>query len=199
MRFNACTRHIFEAFAHVQVHPHPCDRDYQHAEKLFGCAPVFQPSQGRSPLGLVDMDTLKRIYQPKALQYGTRAQTLQRSGFINMMGRPPFDYSDGVAFRGSGFMSTDRLLDKKGETIFKPCKTVRQCFEDRFTHHGKEVTRRVFIDGEAFVNNAATGGASQSVMRDWKSRDAAKCGIFGTWIVDAYDSEVKKKCQGELF
>ena len=183
----------------VQVQPHPCDRDYQHADGMKGCSPVFMPSQARSPMGLVHMDTGLRMYLPKSLQHGTHAQTLERSGFVNMLGRPPFNYSDGTPFRRAGFMSTDRLLDDKDATIFKPCKTVRQCFEDKFTHHGVESTRRVYIRGEALGANANTGvGTAGSVMRDWQARDASKCGIFGTWLVDDNGSPVHQMCPGKL-
>ena len=150
-------------------------------------------------MGLVQMDTSLRMYLPKSLQHCTHAQTLERSGFVNMLGRPPFNYSDGTPFRRAGFMSTDRLLDDKDATIFKPCKTVRQCFEDKFTHHGVESTRRVYIRGEALGANANTGvGTAGSVMRDWQARDASKCGIFGTWLVDDNGSPVHQMCPGGL-
>ncbi len=134
----------------VQVLPHPCDRDYQHAEGLQGCAPVVFPNQ-RTSLGLVNMDKMVRHAMPMGKEYATHAQTLRRSGYVNMLGRPPFDYSDGTALRKSGFLSADTLLGQSGDTIFVPCKSVKQCFEDKFTHHAKEVTRRVFIEAASQV------------------------------------------------
>jgi hypothetical protein len=78
------------------------------------------------------MDTRERVVLPKSVQHGTYAQTLQRDGYINMLGRPPFNYSVGSPMRKSGFMSHDTLLGSSGDkTIFKPCKTVPQCFMDR--------------------------------------------------------------------
>lgn len=69
-----------------QVHPHPCDRDYQHLDGLRGCSPVVSVNQ-RTPLGLVSMDKLVRYVTPLGKEYGTYAQTLQRNGYINMLGR----------------------------------------------------------------------------------------------------------------
>ena len=66
-----------------------------------------------------------------------------------VVGSPPFDYSDGSSKRKSGFLSADTLLNENGETMFVPCKSVKQCFEDKFTHHGQEVTRRVFIEASS--------------------------------------------------
>ena len=160
-----------------QVLPHPCDRDYQHAEGMVGCAPVMEPNQ-RTSLGLVNMDKLVRHTMPMGKEYATHAQTLLRNGYMNMLGRPPFDYSDGTAMRKSGFLSSDTLLGSNGDTIFVPCKSVKQCFEDKFTHHAKEVTRRVFIEA------ASQGPGRNALMRDWRANDATRCGIFGVWISD---------------
>jgi hypothetical protein len=78
------------------------------------------------------MEAAQRVEMPKEVRYGTYAQTLQRSGYINMLGRPPFNYSIGSPKRKSGFLSADTLLDPEGKsTIFQPCKTVPQCFMDR--------------------------------------------------------------------
>jgi hypothetical protein len=81
----------------------------------------------------------------------------------------------GSSKRKSGFLSTDRLVDDKGHTIFKPCKTVAQCFKDAFTFHGQEKTRRVFIERLAVGNE-------QPFLRDWEPSDAMKCGIFGIFL-----------------
>jgi hypothetical protein len=120
---------------HIQVKPHPCDRDYQHIQGLEGCSPVFSASSlsgAPRSLGIVDMEAAQRVEMPRKVRYGTYAQTLQRSGYINMLGRPPFNYSIGSPKRKSGFLSADTLLDPEGKsTIFQPCKTVPQCFMDR--------------------------------------------------------------------
>jgi hypothetical protein len=81
----------------------------------------------------------------------------------------------GSSKRKSGFLLTDNLLDDKGHTIFKPCKTVAQCFKDAFTFHGQEKTRRVFIERLAVGNE-------QPFLRDWEPSDAMKCGIFGIFL-----------------
>lgn len=181
-----------------QVQPHPCDKDYQHAQGLLGCSPSFiqaSASARRSAVGLVNMDKLLRIRLPRGSEHGTHAQTLLRSGYMNMLGRPPFEYADGTDYRKAGFMSTQRLLDARDQTIFRPCKTVKQCFEDRFTHHGQEVTRRVFVKADSIgAIDAGTGARTVSFMRDWLSRDASKCGIFGFWLVDQNDNPVNDKC-----
>jgi hypothetical protein len=175
---------------YTQVRAHPCDRDYQHTLDLPGCSPVFPPS-GRTQLGLVDMRARQRVVLPKDVQHGTYAQTIKRDGYINMLGRPPFDYSTGSPMRKSGFMSADTLLGPSGDkTIFKPCKTVEQCFMDTFTHRGMERTRRVFIEGDAFSYSLP------SFMRDWKPSDATKCGIFGVLVEDPSGLTDKRKCPG---
>jgi hypothetical protein len=120
---------------HTQVKPHPCDRDYQHIQGLEGCSPVFSASSlsgAPRSLCIVDMKAAQRVEMPKEVRYRTYAQTLQRSGYINMLGRPPFNYSIGSPKRKSGFLLADTLLDPEGKsTIFQPCKTVPQCFMDR--------------------------------------------------------------------
>lgn len=83
-------------------------------------------------MGLVstrNVATPLRAYPASGTEYGTYAQTLLRSGYVDMLGRPPFNYSDGSAMRKSGFLSAPRLLNGKGQTIFVPCKTVKQCFQ----------------------------------------------------------------------
>jgi hypothetical protein len=82
------------------------------------------------------MDSRERVILPKGVQHGTYAQTLQQDGYINMLGRPPFNYTVGAPMRKSGFLSTENLLGSSGDkTIFKPCKTVEQCFMDRQLSH----------------------------------------------------------------
>ena len=51
-----------------------------------GCAPVLLPSS-RGGAGIVDLRTGLRTFLPRGTEYGTYAQTLQRDGFIRMMGR----------------------------------------------------------------------------------------------------------------
>lgn len=125
----------------TQVQPHPCDRDYQHVQGLMGCAPGGDASSpaARSPMGLVSMDgnVPRRAYPSsstvESMDFGTLAQTLTRSGYMEMLGRPPFNYSDGSPMRKSGFMSAERLLNGRGESIFVPCKSVKQCFQVIFS------------------------------------------------------------------
>jgi hypothetical protein len=45
-----------------QVKPHPCDRDYQHAEGLLGCAPDQAAIRSRGPMGLVHLDAKIRWF-----------------------------------------------------------------------------------------------------------------------------------------
>lgn len=70
-----------------RVHAHPCDRDYQHVDGLQGCSPVFKSSMVRTGLGLVSMQRQDRVIMPMGQEYGTYVQTLQRDGYMNMMGR----------------------------------------------------------------------------------------------------------------
>jgi len=51
-----------------------------------GCAPVLTASS-RGGTGIVSMRTGLRTFLPSGTEYGTYAQTLQRDGFIRMMGR----------------------------------------------------------------------------------------------------------------
>lgn len=95
--------------------------------------------------------------------------------------------------RKSGFLSTDRLLNSKGETIFKPCNTVAQCIKDTFTFRGKDVTRRVFVEGSAVGSSSSS---TPSFMRDWKPNDATKCGIFGVWLSDGNGNGINRMCPG---
>ena len=83
--------------------------------------------------------------------------------------RPPFNYSDGSPMRKSGFLSTSSLLDSTGATIFTQCKTVKQCFKDKFTFHGQEYTRRVYVPGAALGIDSATGTTQGSKMSDWRA------------------------------
>ena len=82
--------------------------------------------------------------------------------------RPPFNYTDGSPMRKSGFLSATSLLDTRGATIFTQCKSVKQCFKDRFTFHGQEYTRRVYVPGSALGIVLATGSVSDSSMEDWR-------------------------------
>ena len=107
------------------------------------------------------------------------------------------NYTDGSPLRKAGFLSTPALLDARtGQTIFRPCKSVRQCFEDKFTHHGVEATRRVFVPAGATGTDLATGRPSMGYMRDWRPSDAHRCGIFGIWISDNNGQGVNTKCPG---
>ena len=55
-----------------------------------GCAPVLT-SSSRGGAGIVDMRTGLRTFLPRGTEYGTYAQTLQRDGFMRMMGRQVLD------------------------------------------------------------------------------------------------------------
>lgn len=77
-------------------------------------------------------------------------------------------------------------------------RTPKNKTQDTFTHHGVEVTRRVFIEGSALGISGATGQASTSAMRDWRGSDASKCGSFGIWISDANGVGVNVKCPGKF-
>ena len=136
------------------------------------------------------MDSQQRVLLPKGSEQATYAQTLQRDGYINMLGRPPFNYSAGSPMRSAGFLSTGNLLDSTGKTIFKSCKTLRQCFTDTFTHLGLEHTRR------AYVESGALAQGSPAFMRDWQPSDATKCGIFGIWLYDENGKGVNRMCPG---
>jgi len=174
------------------VRAHPCDKDYQHVEGLQGCSPVFTSSSSlsTSPLGIVNMQTGMRIVIPLGLQHATYAQTLQRDGFMSMLGRPPFNYSTSSPMRKAGFLSASSLLDSRGKTIFRQCKSVPQCFKDVFTHHGTEHTRRVFVEANALFLG------SKPFMREWNPSDATKCGIFGIWISDESGTNgVNRMCE----
>jgi hypothetical protein len=195
------------------VKPHPCDKDYQHLERLRGCAPVVNARSGALaaavvshagllPQSLEDLETEEQVADAfssgairrefPATVSGTLAQTLRRDGYINMQGRPPFDYSASSPMRSSGFLSySNALVSERGDSIFQSCSTVRQCFKDTFTFRGEERTRRVFVRGDAIQ---ATGIASY--MRDWSPEDAAKCGIFGVWISDGKGKGVNRMCPG---
>lgn len=106
------------------------------------------------------------------------------------MHRPPFNYSTSSPKRKAGFLSTDTLLDSTGQTIFKQCKTVPQCFKDSFMHHGVEHTRQVYIE------QGAIASASPAFMREWVPGDASKCGIFGYWVADASEVTANIMCPG---
>jgi len=164
----------------LQVKAHPCDKDYQHIEGMNGCSPVFVPSSyaSTSPLGIVNMQTATRMIIPLSAQHGTYAQTMHRNGFVSMLGRPPFNYSTSSPMRKAGFLSTSSLLDAAGNTIFKQCRSVPQCFKDTFTHRGVDHTRHVFVEAGALSPN------SKPFMREWHPSDATKCGIFGIWMSD---------------
>lgn len=105
--------------------------------------------------------------------------------------RPPFNYSTVSPMRKSGFLSYERLLDTLGNTIFKPCNTIQQCFKDSFTFRGKDATRRVYIDAMSVGNTLIP-----SYMRDWKPNDATKCGIFGIWLSDGQGNSINDMCPG---
>lgn len=193
-----------------QVQPHPCDKDYQHLASsstddnhiMQGCAPDFAAAMNTpataAATSLVDMQTLRRTVvsplmgeqQQQSSSYGTYVQTLRRDGYMNMQGRPPFDYSVKSPKRKAGFLSSDSLLNTKGETIFRPCKTVSQCFKDTFTYLGHERTRRVFIDRLAVGNEEA-------YLRDWEPQDAMKCGIFGVFLKEVGTGQgINTMCPG---
>lgn len=110
--------------------------------------------------------------------------------------RPPFNYSDGSPMRKSGFLSEGQLLDGRDATVFTQCKSVKQCFKDKFTFHGREHTRRVFVPGAALGIDAATGAQSSDLMSDWRPGDAAKCGIFGIWLADSNKQGINARCPG---
>jgi hypothetical protein len=181
---------------HAQVKPHPCDRDYQHADGLVGCTPAQGNIRSRGAIGLVDMRTETRTWAspPKDQEYGAYAQTLRRDGFISMLGRPPFNYSDGSPMRGAGFMSTSKLTKGPNhDSIFKRCSSIDQCFKDQFTHHGREATRKVYTPVEALGISAATAGVRYFV-RDWQPSDATRCGIAGFLVMDANGKGVNRMC-----
>lgn len=202
-------RTLFE-MQKFRVKPHPCDRDYQHLEGLQGCAPVMDTRNSAAP-GLVshggkalsELETVqeildffasgnvKRAILQIADRYGTYAQTIRRNGYVNMQGRPPFNYSYSSPLRGAGFLSRTSLMTPGGDTVFQSCNTVRQCFMDTFTFRGVERTRKVLVRGDAIQ---ATGIASY--FRDWSPDDAAKCGIFGFWISDGKGKGINRKCPG---
>ena len=146
----------------------------------------------RTRLGLVSMKSGERILAEKDKEYGTYAQTLDRDGYMHMEGRPPFNYSVGTAMRKAGFLSTGALLDSSAnpQTIFKQCKTVRQCFKDEFTHHDVARTRKVSIPANV------QSYASPQYMREWMPSDAANCGIFGVWLADNQGNGWNLKCPG---
>jgi hypothetical protein len=183
-----------------QVHPHPCDRDYQHADGLVGCSPEEGTLQSRGAIGLVHMRSQARtIPSSKDGEYGTYAQTLRKDGFINMLGRPPFNYTDGSPMRKAGFMSASTLTKGPNQdSIFKQCNSLEQCFKDQFTHHGKETTRRVFVPLDALgisVQSSSVGDSAQYSARDWQPSDATRCGIAGVLVMDANGNSVNRKCQ----
>lgn len=93
--------------------------------------------------------------------------------------------------RKAGFLSTNQLVDKQGNTIFKPCSSVPQCFKDTFTHRGAERTRRVFLESKTLGSSLLP-----STMRDWSPNDAVKCGIFGIWLSDANGNGANLMCPG---
>jgi hypothetical protein len=121
---------------------------------------------------------------------------MRRDWFMNMLGRPPFDIADGQAARKAGFLSSSTLLKGKlNTTIFKPCKTLEQCFEDKFTHNGAEITRRVFIRRDALGFTDATSSTTY-YARDWLASDATRCRIFGVWLSDQSSNGINKMCPG---
>lgn len=69
-------------------------QDYMHLNGLRGCAPLLTESEGgtgeRTPMGIYNR---VQDYRELGVKRGTYAQTISRSGYINMIGRPPFDYS----------------------------------------------------------------------------------------------------------
>ncbi len=69
--------------------------------------------------------------------------------------------------RKSGFLSANTLLDSRGATVFTQCKTVKQCFKDKFTFHGSEFTRRVYVPGSAL-------GSSSPRMIDWRAGNTCR-------------------------
>jgi hypothetical protein len=139
------------------------------------------------------MQTGIRIPLPINMQHGTHAQTLQRDGFMRILGRPPFNYSTTSPMRKAGFLSTGSLLDANEKTIFMQCKSVRQCFKDTFTHLGLKYTRQVYVE------KGAVGVASNAFMREWHPSDASKCGIFGIWLHDESTKKgINRMCEPTL-
>ena len=152
-----------------RVLPHVCDRDYQHLAGLQGCAPSFSlNSAKRGPLGYINLELEKRMFP--GTTKNTYVQTIDRLGYsIVGLGTLPFGTSPQEGYRKAGFLSTkaDVFVESSGQSIFKACKTLDQCFVDDFYYNGKVVSRRVYT----YYNQ-------QPKMRDWKPSESENCGIF---------------------
>ena len=169
-------------------------------DKMYGCAPSFslEPDLRGGRLsfstGYVDILTGARINidTVDALK-STYAQTIDRNMFSSVgVGTPPFNISMSSPYRSTGFMSETTLFrpDPKGEedgkSVFKSCKTIEQCFIDRFTYNGRTVKRQVM--------DPAT-----STMRNWEGIDGQNCGIFGVWVGSGDKAAFNRLCPGEDF
>jgi hypothetical protein len=135
-------------------------------------------SGARIDINLVD--TLKSTY----------AQTIDRNMFASVgVGTPPFNISMYSPYRSTGFMSETTLFrppagEQKETSVFKSCKTIKQCFVDRFTYNGRTVKRQVL--------DPAT-----STMRDWAGIDGQNCGVFGIWVGSGDKAAFNRLCPGE--
>lgn len=173
-------------------------RDYQHLDKMQGCAPSFS----LNPLlwggniistAYVDLATGKRIDISDTVDSmkSTYAQTISRNKYsVVGVAQPPFSTSTSSPYRSTGFMSETTLFRKDpanidgGTSVFKSCKTIDQCFIDQFTYNGKPVKRRVF-------------DPVTKTMRDWTGLDGQYCGIFGILLSDV--ASFNAMCKGEDF
>jgi hypothetical protein len=116
------------------------------------------------------MDRLGRIYPGE--RKSTYAQTIDRSMYsVVGLGRPPFPYN-----RKTGFLSYSKpLFNEKegatdgGETVFRQCRTIEQCFVDEFTYNGVRRDRMIYDDKSR----------STPVFREWGANESEVCGIFG--------------------
>lgn len=156
-----------------QVQAHPCDRDYMHLKGMSGCAPIVY--NDNSAMGILDMSTRVQSFGSARAPRTKNTQTVQQlvesvangtssiRKFISMVGKPSKKDLSNPQYRSTGFLGTSEASPGS----FFDCKTVKQCFVDKFTFHGEAVQRMVTTN---------TG------IERWKPLDTDRCGSFGIQV-----------------